>query len=62
MATWHQLRSRAPLFHQTLWTVLIDPPGAPRSAMLFETQAEADGYAAKVPHSLVLPPANRGQQ
>lgn len=62
MATWHQLKAakRNPvrLYHETLWTALTDPINGLRTIMLFKTEAEAQAYAAKVPNTYVLKPAN----
>ena len=44
MATWHQLKSKAPLFHATQWTVLIDPPNEMRACMLFPDRELAEKY------------------
>lgn len=64
MATWHQLKRPAKLFHDTQWTVLIDPPGEMRALMTFTTKALAEVYmrnlAANNPrahkHALILKP------
>jgi hypothetical protein len=52
MATWHQQqrrkRNRTPLYHPTLWTVLIDPPGGFASSMLFATQADTEAYIGRL--------------
>jgi hypothetical protein len=57
MATWHQQRRPTKLYHDTSWSAVTDPPGSMRSIMLFTTQAEAEAFAAKVPHTYVLKPA-----
>jgi hypothetical protein len=61
MATWHQLRRPVKLWHETQWTVVIDPPNALRSLVTFDTEAKAIAYAKKVEHSYVLPPAKKVQ-
>ena len=65
MATWHQMRGRkrnpTPLYHATLWTVLIDPPGGFASSMLFRTQADAEAYIGRLSLTagvVLLKPAN----
>jgi len=65
MATWHQSRGRkrnpAPLYHPTLWTVLIDPPGGFASSMLFATEEAAVAYIGRLSLTagvLLLKPAN----
>jgi len=56
-ATWHQNRSKAPLYHPTKWSVIHDPPNAMRSAHLFNTEEEAKAHHAKNPqHSYILKP------
>jgi hypothetical protein len=66
MATWHQMRARKRpgfrLFHETKWTVLCDPPGSMASAMLFDTETQAQQWLAGLPadrqrHQLILRPA-----
>jgi hypothetical protein len=70
MATWHQSRGRrhanckrnpTPLYHATLWTVLIDPPGGFASSMRFATREEAELYIARLSLTagvVLLKPAN----
>lgn len=67
MATWHQLQRPVRLFHDTHWTVVIDPPNQMRACMTFSTRQLADVYMrnlkannpAVYPHSYILKPANR---
>lgn len=50
MATWHQLHARPQprLYHDTLWTVLTDPPNDCRSsiqrALVYRAIGEYHGY------------------
>lgn len=48
MATWHQQRAIAhnpvPLWHETQWTVVQDPPGGSLCLSRFDTQPEAQAY------------------
>jgi hypothetical protein len=44
MATWHQGRPRLKLYHDTLWTVCIDPPNDMMALMTFTTKALAEVY------------------
>lgn len=48
MSTWHQDRAMrvnpVPLYHPTLWTVVIDPPNQMRASMLFTSRQLADVY------------------
>lgn len=59
MATWHQ-HHRPMARHNTQWTVVTDPPGGFRSAMLFGSEQAALDHLAKgrQPHSYLLPPAS----
>jgi hypothetical protein len=41
MATWHQLKRPVTMFHQTLWTVVVDPPGECRSLITFGRERDA---------------------
>lgn len=57
MSTWHQRKAKpVPLWHETLWTVVVDPPNGMCCGMRFETAEDADDYRSKVAHSYVLPP------
>lgn len=68
MATWHQQQINEPLFHNTQWTVVIDPPHNTRGLMRFETRALAEKYMRDLrfnnpdvaKHSYVLRPLHRG--
>lgn len=58
MATWHQLQNPVPLYHETLWTVVTDPPNDMCYLTRFGAQAEADAFLAKArPHSYILAPS-----
>ncbi len=67
MATWHQSQNPVPLFHNTQWTVVIDPPHNTRALMRFETRVLADKYMRDLQfnnpdvakHSYVLRPLQR---
>ena len=68
MATWHQMkyakRNPTPLWHETKWTVLTDPPGNQRSCMLWDTFAQAEEFLARLDakgesYSMILPPGGR---
>lgn len=65
MATWHQKRNKAPLYHNTLWTVVSDPPNRCRALSLFRTEAGAQEYLSnlerlgKADHCYILPPGGR---
>lgn len=63
MATWHQLRRPVRLYHDSKFTVVIDPPNNMRALMLFDTEAGAKTYLANIQargesHAYILPPAN----
>jgi hypothetical protein len=65
MATWHQLKRPAPLFHKTLWTVVVDPPGDTRCLHTFANQRGALMFVRTLrtnqlqlaKHTFVLKPA-----
>ena len=59
MATWHQNKNRVKLFHETLWTVVIDPPNDTMCLMLFETRAKAEEYIKKTKTGYILKPENQ---
>jgi len=71
MATWHQMqadkRAPSPLWHNTEWTVVIDPPNDMRALVRFSTKALADAYMRGLKdnnprafrHSCILKPAGR---
>lgn len=44
MATWHQSRNPAKLYHETDWTVVIDPPHSMRSLYRTSTRELAEVY------------------
>ena len=44
MATWHQQRNSAPLWHPTKWSVVEDPPGQCTTVSRFDTLAQAQTY------------------
>lgn len=46
MATWHQQKNRSVLFHDTLWTIVNDPPGECRTLSVFPTKAGAEEQLA----------------
>jgi hypothetical protein len=46
------------LYHETQWTVVIDPPNGLRCLMCFNTREAAQTYQNKVAHSYILAPAN----
>lgn len=56
MATWHQMRNPVRLYHESKWTVVIDPPNDCRACMLFDTREAAEAYLAKVKHAYILNP------
>jgi len=66
MATWHQMRNRAPLYDPKYWVVLIDPPNAPRSRYLSETRDGAETYLENLrnnnpreaEYAVILPPSS----
>ncbi len=63
MATWHQQRARVQLWHDTLWTVVTDPPGECTSIMRFEAESEARAFLARIQergeaHCYMLAPAH----
>lgn len=72
MATWHQSRNPAPLYSETQWTVVTDPPHRCLSLMRFDTseqaqlyidnlKANAKGFEQELSakHSYALPPSQR---
>lgn len=62
MATWHQQQAMArnprPLWHETKWTVVEDPPGGLLCLSRWDTkeQAEAHENRIKSKHSYIVPP------
>ena len=64
MGTWHQNLRPAKLWHETEWSVVVDPPNRTRSVTRFYTEAEAKTYVENYkkllgPHAYILPPAKR---
>lgn len=59
MATWHQLRRPVTLYHETKWTVVVDPPNQLRTLMLFDHEQQANDYARTQQHAYVLRPARQ---
>jgi hypothetical protein len=65
MSTWHQEQRPVKLFHETEWTVVIDPPNEMRGLVRFATEAEANAYKAnfgrhhplKADYVYILPPS-----
>jgi len=48
MATWHQLKARPRLFHDTAWTVVEDPHNDCTSLTTFTREADARAYCDRV--------------
>lgn len=44
MATWHQRQNPVPLWHETKWTVVNDPPNETTTVMRFDHPHEAESY------------------
>ena len=66
MATWHQKRSGARLYHDTLWSVVSDPPNQCRAITLCATEHEAREYMERLKargqdHVYILRPAGAPQ-
>lgn len=67
MATWHQMQRPVKLYHETQWSVVIDPPHQMRAVMTFSTKELAAVYmrnlAANNPgahkHAYMLKPASK---
>jgi len=57
MATWHQQRSKVKLYHDTKFSVVIDPPHMCRAVRLFDDETEAKRF---VGNHLSHHPHNRG--
>jgi hypothetical protein len=65
MATWHQEQHPIRLYHETDWTVVIDPPGQMRSLYRTDSKALAAVYLRNLKannpgaaqHAYILPPA-----
>ena len=58
MSTWHQQKNPTPLYHQTKWTAVFDPPDRTLCVSRFDTFDEAMAAIKGQAHSYVLPPAN----
>lgn len=63
MGTWHQDLTPVPLWHETKWTVVYDPPHACRTLMRFDTPEGATDYMDKLiengySHCYILQPAS----
>ena len=58
MSTWHQRQRTVRLYHETLWTVVIDPPEQTMCLVLCETYEKAKVLCDKSPHSFIIRPAN----
>lgn len=66
MATWHQSKYPVKLYHDTEWTVVIDPPNQMRALMTFSSRALAEVYLrnlqannpAAYAHAYILKPAH----
>jgi hypothetical protein len=65
MSTWHQDQRPVKLWHETEWTVVIDPPNQMRALSRCSSKALADVYMrglkannpAAAAHAYVLKPA-----
>lgn len=42
MATWHQKQARIPLYHETQWTIVNDPPNECLGLSRFESKELAE--------------------
>lgn len=47
MATWHQMQRPVQLWHETMWTIVSDPPHDGRTVSRFATCEEADATKAR---------------
>lgn len=62
MATWHQqqamVRNPCPLWHESKWTVVEDPPGGSLCTSRFDTAEEAQTYERNIgrKHTYILAP------
>lgn len=61
MATWHQQRRPVRLYHDTLWTVVSDPPNGMRTLITCASKEQAEAWAANDPNAYVLKPAKEAQ-
>ena len=48
MATWHQRQRPGKLYHETLYSVVIDPPNGCTAVVRYSTRGEAEQYLANV--------------
>ena len=64
MTTWHQEQYPVRLYHDSKWTVVIDPPNRMRALMTFVSRNLAEVYMRNLeannpgvyPHSYILQP------
>jgi len=65
MSTWHQQNANSRAYkagkptvfwHETLWTVVVDPPNEMTCLMRFDAEQAARKYQKNAAHSYVLPP------
>lgn len=57
MSTWHQRQRPVPLWHETKWTAVFDPPNSLMSVSRFDTAEAALQACGNQPHSYVIPPS-----
>jgi len=65
MATWHQLQRPVKLYHETDWTVVIDPPNQMRALYRTSSKELAEVYMRNLrannpgaaQHAYILKPA-----
>ena len=68
MATWHQQQYPVKLYHETEWTVVIDPPNQMRALHTFSTKNLAEKYMRDLhsnnpgvhKHAYIVRPASAG--
>jgi hypothetical protein len=58
MSTWHQRRRPVKFYHETLWTLVNNPPNEMTELFTFKTEAEAKVWQQYRPHSYILKPSN----
>jgi hypothetical protein len=69
MATWHQQQRSVRLYHETEWTVVIDPPHQMRALMTFRDRDLAEVYMRNLrannpgaaQHAYILKPAKESR-
>ena len=61
MATWHQMRNPVPLDHETMWTVVVDPPHKTTVCVLFDTEQQAMEYKKTQQYTRILRPRSQAQ-